>query len=659
MRLVWRVVFLLGLAAAGEPAASVEAATLAEGKDQAAGPSNPQQPGPLPAGRLPSGEVSEQLLIPPSPLFPDNLLPGEVPLHPVPETPPRQSQSYRLRLAEDAMRPILPPLANPLAGHALATADKVAVKKFAFEGNRVFSDRQLEKVVAAYAGREITGEELEEARVRLTKHYVEAGYITSGALLPDQDMAGGVIKVQIVEGRLKEIELRGNYWYRSWWLRQQLRRAAGQPVNFNNLRIGLQLLRQNPTISRINAELKPGTQMGESLLEVAVKDEQPFRTGLVIANTRPPSVGEGLGELYFTDLNLTGHNDPLDLRWGLVRWTKDGAVNYAGFDNVSGTYEFPVTPWETTLALHASKNDSSIIDETFAALRITSQTTQFGLALRQPLYRTLRDTVSVSLSADRSRGETFLLGQPFSLSPGAINGRTDVFATRFTMEWTNRSQVHVLALRSVFSLGLYALDSTHAEPAAASGPVSGAGAAPVLDEEVPDSKFFSWVGQAQYVRRIFDTAALREKPDEFRWNVLRETTLVLRANAQLANRLLLSLEQFSIGGMQSVRGYRENQLLRDEGVFASAELRIPLWLAKDRTPLVSVAPFFDWGGGWNAGKSDDNYQSIYSAGVGLLVNATRHTQVTVYWGHPFVNLHEEKVSLQDYGLHFAISINAF
>ncbi len=49
---------------------------------------------------------------------------------------------------------------------------------------------------------------------------------------------------------------------------------------------------------------------------------------------------------------------------------------------------------------------------------------------------------------------------------------------------------------------------------------------------------------------------------------------------------------------------------------------------------------------------------IYSTGVGLIVNATRHAQATIYWGHPFVDFHEKKVSLQDYGLHLAVSINA-
>jgi hemolysin activation/secretion protein len=650
MRFVPRIALMIGLAAGSAPAQQTAAPGVT---------SNPQQPPPLPAQPLKPGEKPEILLIPTMPgqqtlpVLPQELplLPGELPLRPTLEEQPRELPRYKLHLAEDAMRPVLPPLKSPLAGASLAASVKVVVKRFEFEGNHVFSSRQLAKVVARYAGREITSEELEEARVELTKHYVDAGFITSGALLPDQNVASGVIKFQIVEGRLKEVDLRGNFWYRSWWLRNQLRLAAGQPVNFNDLKTGLQLLRQNPTISRINAELKPGEQTGESILDVSVKDEQPFRFGVNVANTRPPSVGEGIGEIFLTDLNLTGHNDPLDLHWGLERWTKEGSVDYVGFDNVSGSYEFPVSPWDTTLQVHASKLNTSVIDETFAALGITSETTQYGLTLRQPLYKTLSDTVVVSLTADREHIETFLLGQPFTLSPGSNNGTSDVFATRAEVDWTNRSQVHVLALRSVFNLGLYAFGSTRADSSAASSAVQG------LNTEVPDSKFFSWVGQGQYVRRIFDIPAFREEPDSAGWNLLRETTLVLRANAQISDRPLLAEEQFSIGGMQSVRGYRENQLLRDNGVFGSAEVRVPVWLAKDKTPMVSLAPFFDVGDGWNAENIDKSYQTIYSTGIGLLVNATRHAQVTLYWGHPFVNFHEEKTSLQDYGFHLAVSIN--
>ena len=646
MNLALRFALTAGLAAAS---------AFAQQKGPAAGTSNAQQPEPLPAEPLKPGEKPEISLLP------DDLplLPGELPLRRTLEEKPRELPRYKLQLAVDAMLPVLPPLDQRQAGTSLASTVRVSVKRFEFAGNRIFSKRQLAKVVASYAGRIITSEELEEARVALTRHYVDAGYITSGALLPDQDVASGVIKFQIVEGQLTEIDLHGYFWYRKLWLRNQLHRAAGRPVNFNDLKVGLQLLRQNPTISRINAELKPGVKPGESILDVAVKDEQPFRGGFTISNSRPPSVSEGLGELYLTDLNLTGFNDPLDLRWGLVRWTKDGAVDYADFDNVSGSYEFPVTPWDTTLVVHAAKSDSSIIDETFAALGIASQSTDFGLILRQPIYKTLNNSLIMSVAADRKHSQTFLLGRPFTLSPGAIDGETDVFATRLAIDWVNRSQVHVLALHAGFNIGIYGLGSTRADPANAGGATSGAGDAQGFEPEIPDSKFFSWLGQAQYVRRIFDTEALRKKPETTGWNMLRETLLVLRVNAQLSDEPLLSLEQFSIGGMQSVRGYRENQLLRDNGVFASAELRIPVWLAKDKSPLVSIAPFFDWGAGWNVNKVDDNYLPIYSAGVGLLVNATRHAQVTLYWGHAFVDFHENKISLQDYGIHFAVSINAF
>jgi hemolysin activation/secretion protein len=571
----------------------------------------------LPAQPLKPGETQTLPLIPTIPALPGELplLPGELPLRPTLEEKPREGARYKLHLAEDAMQPILPPLQNPLAA-SLSTSAKVHVKKFVFTGNHAFSSHQLQKVVASYEGREVTSEELEEARVLLTKHYVDAGYITSGALLPDQDVRPGIIKFEIVEGRLKQIDLKGNFWFRSWWLRQQLRRAAGQPVNFDHLKTGLQLLRENPTIAQINAELKPGIKPGESILDVTAKDEQPFRFGIAVSNTRPPSVGEGIGDIYLTDLNLTGHNDPLELQWGLVRWTKAGDINYDDFHNISGTYEFPVTPWDTTLFLHASRLNTSIIDETFAALGITSETTQYGAAIRQPLYKTLHNSVVVSLAADWEHSETFLLGQPFSLEPGAINGESNVFATRLGLDWVNRSQVHVLAVRSVFNLGLYAFGSTEAEPIGSSGSTSGAGG---LDTKVPDSRFFSWVGQAQYVRRIFDLPSLRDKPDSYGWNVLRETTLVLRLNVQLSDRPLLSIEQFSIGGMQSVRGYRENQLLRDDGIFASAEARVPVWMAKDKSPIVSLASFFDFGDGWNSDRFNKSYQSIYSAGVVLLV----------------------------------------
>ena len=570
------------------------------------------------------------------------VLPGAAPALP----------KHTLGLAPDTLHPVLPKtgLFQSAATPASESAEalEIRVDKFEFTGNTVFSDAHLARVLASYTGRSITGAELEAARVAVTREYVDAGFINSGAILPDQNGDGGVIRLEIVEGRLSEVELGGNRWFRTWWLKGQLRHAAGAPVNFNTLKTGLQLLRQNPGISRINAELKPGALPGEGILHAVIKDEHPFRLDMELSNRRPPSVGEGLAQLRFADLNLLGMNDPLELRWGAAHATKDGGVYGDGIQNIAVNYEIPLTPWGTSFGWNASRSNSAILDETFVALDIQSRLEEFGLRLRQQLVNTLGNSVSATISAAKKHSETTLLGVPFSLSPGARNGESDVFATRFAVEWTNRTQVQVFSLRSTISRGFRVLGASDAsgQPPPANG------------EVLPDSGFTAWMSQAQYIWRVFDDPRDPHRLNTLENGLLRSTLLVLRANTQLADSPLLSLEQFSIGGAQSVRGYRENQILRDNGVFASAELRIPLWLGENRDPVFSLAPFFDVGNGWDRRRAS-NSQTLCSAGLGVLFQLSKRAEASLYWGRPLIRVDSSKSSLQDYGIHFQVSVSAF
>jgi hemolysin activation/secretion protein len=580
------------------------------------------------------------------------LLDDEVRLVPVMPGLSPALPKYRLGLAPDTLPQVLPKAPgsyNP-AGSASEQSEalQIRVERFEFEGNTVFSSGHLARMLAGYTGRAITETELEAARVAVTREYVDAGYINSGAVLPDQDVDEGVIRLVLVEGSLTNVELAGNRWFRGWWLKSQLRRAAGSPVNFNTLKTGLQTLRQNPGISRINAELKPGALPGEGILHAVIKDEHPFRLDMELSNKRPPSVGEGLLQFRFADLNLLGINDPLELRWGAGHATKDAGIYGDGIQNVAVSYEFPVTPWGTFIGLNASRINSSILEERFAALDIESRLEEVGLRVRQQLANTLGNSVSAALSAVRKHNQTLLLGVPFSLSPGARDGESDVFATRLSLEWTNRSQVRVFSLRSTLSQGLRALGASNASrlPPSPDG------------ERIPDSGFTAWMNQAQYVRRIFDVPDGQNLPNSLGDSLLRNTLLVLRANTQLAGNPLLSLEQFSIGGSQSVRGYRENQILRDNGVFGSAELRFPLWLRREHEPVVSVAPFFDIGNGWDRRKNKGS-QTLGSTGLGLLLQFSNRAEASLYWGKPLVRLQKTKESLQDYGIHFQISVSAF
>jgi hemolysin activation/secretion protein len=234
-----------------------------------------------------------------------------------PQLPPSEAP-LRKRTLKLVPPGVVEPILPQVNFEALARSGRLwsfhgVVKDFRFVGNHAFSTGELAKVVEKYKGRELTAEDLEQARQDLTLLYINKGYVNSGAVLPDQDGKNGVITFELVEGRLTAINLKGNFWFRPWWLRNEMRRGAGQPLNFNKLKESLQLLRQNPTISRINAELRPGGVPGESILDVDIKDTQPFRFAIEFDNKRPPSVGAEIVQARFTDLNVTGHNDLLEI----------------------------------------------------------------------------------------------------------------------------------------------------------------------------------------------------------------------------------------------------------------------------------------------------------------------------------------------------------
>jgi len=196
----------------------------------------------------------------------------------------------------------------------------------------------------------------------------------------------------------------------------------------------------------------------------------------------------------------------------------------------------------------------------------------------------------------------------------------------FSQEWMTREQDHVLALRSTFNLGLDILD-------ASDNGLSGE----------PNGRSFHWLGQGQYVRRLFDT----------------QNEVVLRLTGQWTSERLLGLEQFSIGGLGSVRGYLENQLVRDRGVISSVEFRVPVIYNKAGGGILHLAPFFDYGGGWNVDDSSGP-NTLASTGLGLLFSPNKHVSAQVYWGYRLRHLDmPDDAGAQGLGLGFKININAF
>src|SRR5262249_8438488 len=157
-------------------------------------------------------------------------------------------------------------------------------------------------VTAPYVDREVTAEDLEALRQALTLLYINRGYVNSGAILPDQTVAGGVITFEIIEGTVTAIDVQGTRWFWPGYLRRRLALGTGPPLNVDTLQRQLQLLLEDSRIRRLNADLKPGLQRGESVLDVRVEERLPFRLSLAFDNYQSPSIGAERGTVTFEDL---------------------------------------------------------------------------------------------------------------------------------------------------------------------------------------------------------------------------------------------------------------------------------------------------------------------------------------------------------------------
>jgi len=116
---------------------------------------------------------------------------------------------------------------------------------------------------------------------------------------------------------------------------------------------------------------------------------------------------------------------------------------------------------------------------------------------------------------------------------------------------------------------------------------------------------------------------------------------------------LMPLKQFAVGGRYGVRGYRENQLVRDNGLLPSLEAHLPVIRESRFAQHVPVAPFVDFGHVWSTSTPTPNPKTLACIGLGLPLAATVPTpfavrpQFKVFWGVPLNNVKTPGGNLQD------------
>ncbi len=491
--------------------------------------------------------------------------------------------------------------------------DTVFIQKFVIMGSTVFTPEELAAVLKPFTGRRVSFAKLLAAQQAIDKLYIENGYITSGTFLPPQQIKRGIVTIEVIEGSLEEIQLTGLDRLDADYVRSRLEIATKAPLQQEKLLNALQLLQLDPLIENLAAELTAGTKTGTSILKLELTETDPFDLTFSFDNFRAPSVGTNRLQARLTHRNLLGFGDRFNI----------GYLNTEGSDSLNDlNYTFPVNARNGTLNFRLSFTDSEIIEEPFDQIGIESENLTYEFTFRQPILQKPNEDIAIGFTFARNEST---LDETFALSRGAdTEGETNISALRFFQEYTNRNAKQVFALRSQFSLGLNLFDAT------------------INEDDLPDSEFVAWRGQLQYLRLL--------NPD---------LTLLLRSDLQFATEVLVPVEQFSLGGALSVRGFRQDALLGDNGWFNSAEIRatvvrIPKWKTS-----FQLTPFVDVGTVWNTDNLSISPNTLVSTGIGLRIQVDDYLAARLDWGIPLVKLETNGDTLQENGVYFSVEIKPF
>jgi hemolysin activation/secretion protein len=499
--------------------------------------------------------------------------------------------------------------------------EKLYVREIRVIDSTVFGQSDFAPVVKPFEGREITAEEARKAADAVTQLYLNQNYLNSRAIpvTPQSGATDGVLVIRVIEGRLADIDIEGTQRVNPVYIRSRIRLGASVPLNAVKLEEQLRLLRLDPLFTNVEASLRPTGQVGQSLLIVRVQEAKNFTSNFLIDNYSPPSVG---GERFGVELgyrNLTGFGDLLT---GAYYRTFTG-----GFEAFDFRYQIPVNAMNGTVQLRVSPSNSEITESPFKDLGIQGEQDLYEINYRQPLWRSPREEFALSLGFTYQDGQTFLfdrLPTPFGIGPDE-NGVSRTSVIKFGQDYVRRSPQGAWFLRSQFNFGVGLFNAT-------SNP-----------DPIPDSHFFSWLGQIQRSQQLSN-----------------DNLLIIQADVQLTPNSLLPSQQFVIGGGQSVRGYRQNIRFGDNGVRLAVEDRIVVQRDVAGLPTIQLAPFFDMGLVWNQGDNPNRLpQQTFLAGAGLGMlwdNALgiERLSLRLDYAIPFVDLQDRGNNIQDEGFYFSL-----
>ena len=465
--------------------------------------------------------------------------------------------------------------------------------------SQILTQSEIQAILEEYIGTNVTFDQLQGIVKDLNKLYLQKGYVTARAYLPEQTIEGGVINIELIEGKFGNINIFDNKWTKKRYIEKQLDLKKGEVFDIKLLeqRI-LTFNRYNDTV-QLTGDLEKGKDVGTTDVNIRTHEKLPFHLTALMDNAGRSTIGKFRAGLMLQDDSLFGYRDKLTL----------GA--YANKNSVTpfADYSFPVNKKDGRIGFNYSSSFSRIAHGPYKMFNIKSRSHNYALYFNQPIIRKpwmeFSSTTSIGYKQATTRFDGF-----------------DLYTDKITYAQTG------LNFRYDSKRGIWYLNQSVSY------------AFPILQSQ---SNYLKLEGG---LLRIHD----------FGHGVVG----TIRGNYQVIPKNLVPyIDQFVAGGIATVRGYSEGLLIGRSGYILSGEIMFPVLPRtiksrdkKKEIPFLGsymkmfgfidhayVFPYKGDGPGTPSYNSDD---VLISMGVGFRFQLPKDISLRICWGFPLMRNHYEE-----------------
>lgn len=453
------------------------------------------------------------------------------------------------------------------------------IKHFSVSGSSLISSAEIGAVLQPHTGPQRRFADIEAARQELQSLFIERGYSTVKVLIPEQEISTGLVRFIIEEHHIGQVTVFGAKHHDETNIRASLPGLReGELPNVIKVAESLRLANENPS-KNTQLVFRPGSRPNELEALLRVEDSKPWKAFAGLDNSGSAETGRSRMTLGYQHSNLFNRDHVLTLQT---------IVSPEQFDQVSifgAGYRIPLYDWHSAIDLYAGYSD--VDSGTVAGLfDISGRGRIYGARFSHLVPKTGQFEHRISLGLDYRAYENNIrfLGNPLG---------TDVTVRPLSLgyhgKWTGKRSL------ANYHLGFHAN-------------LPGV-------EHGKDLDFALARGGADARYKLFRAGL------DLSHSLTGDWQLRGRIKGQYSDEPLVSGEQFTLGGADSLRGLQESLIGGDSGLNASLELYTPDFAAK--TPVANDSlrflAFVDAGqvDVINAGAGQASHTQLLSAGLGL------------------------------------------